>query len=82
MRRKEFWELFFVNITCFGKTINGFVTLNVHVAVVHDIQKFVLINDLLGDQIDGDADILVILWIIKRCPQIVIFNVHSHETGS
>ena len=37
-----------------------------------DIKKIVLIDDFLRDQTDGDADILVIFWIIKRCTQIVI----------
>ena len=79
---QEFLCQFVDKITCFSQPINGFVALNAHVAVVYNVHKNVLVDDFLWDQIYGDADRLVICWILKQCPQIVIFNVRSHETGS
>ena len=61
--------------------MNGFVKLHLHVAVVYNVHQNVLVDDLLWDQIDRDADVLLIFCILKRFPKIVIFNVHSHGTG-
>ena len=44
------------------------------------ISNFLTVNDLFWDQIDEDVDILVIFWITKWYHQILISNVHSHET--
>ena len=35
---------------------------------------------ILWNKINGDVDILVIFWITKWYHQILISNVHSHET--
>ena len=82
IRWKELFYLFVGKKTCLVNPINGFATLNIHLAIVYDIHKILLVIDFLLNQIDGDSDILVIFWIIKRYPQIVIFYFHSHETGS
>ena len=82
MRCKKVLYLFVGKSTCFGKAISDFATLNVYVALMHDVHQILLLNNFLWDKIDRGADISVIFRILKQCPQIVIFNVHSHETGS
>ena len=78
---KKSLQLFVGKITCFGKAISDFATLNVHVAIMHNVHQILLLNNFLRDKIDRGTDILVILRILKQCPQILIFNVRSHETG-
>ena len=79
---QKMFQVFFGKFTCFGQPINGFLSLNVHIDVVCNIHKTVPVDDLLWDKVYGDADILVIVWILKWCPKVVFFNVQRYETGS
>ena len=58
--------------------ILGTITFQIHVSFVYYVHKTGVVNDFLRYQIDGDADILVMFWVLKWCPRIVVFNVQIH----
>ena len=43
-------------------------------------EQVVLINNFGVDGVDEDSHILLVLWVFERGSQVIIFNVHGHES--
>ena len=71
---KETDQLFFGKDAGLRKTTHSAVYLHVYFSVVDNVLEFVVHDDFLGDGVDGDEHVFI---IIHWCAKIVVFNVQA-----
>ena len=73
-------QLFFGKDAGLGKTIHSAADLHIYFSVVHNVSEFVGHDDFLGDGVDGDELVFVIVhWCATK---IVVFNVQAEPTST
>ena len=71
---EEMDQLFFGKDAGLRKTIHSVAYLHIYFSIVDNVSEFVLRDDFLGDGVDGDEHVFV---IIHWCAKIVVFNIHD-----
>ena len=72
-------QLFFGKNADMGKTIHSLADLYIYFSVVDNVSEFVVHNVFLGDGVDGDEHVFV---IVHWCAKIVVFNVQAEPTST
>ena len=72
-------QLFFGKDASLRKTIHSAAYLHIYFSVVDNVSEFVVRDDILGDGVDGDEHVFV---IIHWCAKIVVFNVQAKPTST
>ena len=76
---KEMDQLFFGKDAGLRKTIHSTAYLHIYFSVVDNVSEFVVHDDFLGDGVDGDEHVFL---IIHWCAKIVVFNVQAKPTST